>query len=90
MLGPTDAEHHWRLVLEPGESFETVPAAVALSGDGLEGAVARLTLYRRAADAPHPDHERLAVIFNDYMNTLMGEPTTDRCCRSSPPLERRG
>jgi alpha-galactosidase len=78
LLGPTDAEHHWRLVLEPGESFETVPAAVALSGDGLEGAVARLTRYRRAARRGHPDHEHLPVIFNDYMNTLMGEPTTER------------
>jgi alpha-galactosidase len=81
LLGPTDAEHRWRLVLEPGESFETVPAVVALSGDGLEGAVARLTRYRRVARRAHPDHERLAVIFNDYMNTLMGEPTTDRLLR---------
>jgi alpha-galactosidase len=78
LLGPTDAEHHWRLVLEPGESFETVPAAVALSGDGLEGTVGRLTRYRRVARRAHPDHERLPVIFNDYMNTLMGELTTDR------------
>ncbi len=25
LLGPTDAEHQWRLVLQPGESFSTVP-----------------------------------------------------------------
>ena len=25
-----------------------------------------------------PDHQRLPVIFNDYMNTLMGDPTTER------------
>jgi alpha-galactosidase len=78
LLGPTDAEHHWRLVLEPGESFETVPAAVALSDAGLEGAVARLTEYRRAARRAHDDHRRLPVIFNDYMNTVMGDPTTER------------
>jgi alpha-galactosidase len=78
LLGPTDAEHHWRLVLEPGAVFETVPVAVALSADGLEEAVARLTRYRRAVRRPHPDHERLPVIFNDYMNTLKGDPTTER------------
>lgn len=78
LLGPTDAEHHWRLVLEPGKVFETVPVAIALSGEGLEGALARLTEYRRASRRPHYDHRRLPVVFNDFMNTLMGEPTTER------------
>jgi alpha-galactosidase len=78
LLGPTDVEHHWRLSLQPGQSFETVPVAMALSFDGLEGAAARMTEYRRALRRPHPDHSRLPVIFNDYMNTLMGDPTTER------------
>ena len=37
LLGPADAEHHWRITLEPGEAFTTVPVAVAVSGDGFEG-----------------------------------------------------
>ena len=37
-----------------------------------------LTRYRRAIRRPHDDHRRLPVIFNDYMNTLMGDPTTER------------
>lgn len=78
LLGPTDAEHQWRVTLGPGEWFETVPVAVALSTEGLEGAVGRLTHYRRAIRRPHQDHRRLPVIFNDYMNTLMGDPTTER------------
>jgi alpha-galactosidase len=78
LLGPTEAEHNWRLALAPGESFVTVPAALAVSADGLEAAVAALTRYRRARRRPHEDHRRLPVIFNDYMNTLMGDPTTDR------------
>ena len=78
LLGPTDVEHHWRIVLKPGESFETVPVAVAFSSEGFEAAVARLTAYRRAVRRPHEDHRRLPVIFNDYMNTLMGNPTTER------------
>jgi alpha-galactosidase len=78
LLGPTDAEHQWHVTLAPGESFTSVPAAVAVSADGFEGAVARLTAYRRAIRRPHPDHQRLPVIFNDYMNTVMGDPTTGR------------
>ena len=78
LLGPTDSEHHWRMPLSPGESFETVPVAVAVSSHGFEDAVARLTEYRRAVRRPHDDHRRLPVIFNDYMNTLNGDPTTER------------
>ncbi len=78
LLGPTDAEHHWRLVLRPGQSFETVPVAVAVSSEGFEAAMARLTDYRRTIRRAHQDHRRLPVIFNDYLNTLMGDPTTDR------------
>ena len=78
LLGPTDAEHHWRLKVNPGESFETVPVALAVSSAGFEGAVSGLTAYRRALRRPHEDHRRLPVVFNDYMNTLSGDPTTDR------------
>jgi alpha-galactosidase len=78
LLGPADAQHHWRHPLAPGESFSTVPVSVAVSPAGFEGAVAALTAVRRAIRRPHADHRQLPVIFNDYMNTLMGDPTTDR------------
>jgi alpha-galactosidase len=78
LLGPTDAEHQWRATLEPGDTFTSVPVAVVVSGDGFEGAMARLTACRRAIRREHTDHRRLPVIFNDYMNTLMGDPTTQR------------
>jgi alpha-galactosidase len=78
VLGPTDAEHNWHVTLTPGEGFTTVPAAVAVSAEGLDDALARLTGYRRAIRRPHADHLRLPVIFNDYMNTLMGDPSTER------------
>ncbi len=77
LLGPADTEHHWRLPLAPGESFTTVPVAVAVSDAGFEGAIAGLTAARRAVRRPHPDHAGLPVIFNDYMNTLMGDPSTE-------------
>ena len=78
LLGPADAEHHWRIDLDPGDSFTTVPVSVAVSPGGFEGAVAGLTAVRRAIRRPHEDHRQLPVIFNDYMNTLMGNPTTER------------
>ncbi|MCL6736551.1 alpha-galactosidase [Streptomyces neyagawaensis] len=87
--GPTDAEHQWRVRLAPGEEFTTVWAAVATGsaqagvprpgkGSALDEAFGVLTAYRRAVRRPHPDHGALPVVFNDYMNTLMGDPTTEK------------
>ncbi|MDO0930987.1 alpha-galactosidase [Streptomyces sp. DG2A-72] len=73
--GPTDAAHQWRVRLAPGEEFTTVPGVLAL-GSGFDDAMGALTSYRRAVRRPHPDHSALPVVFNDYMNTLMGDPTT--------------
>ncbi|MEJ3747686.1 alpha-galactosidase [Actinomycetes bacterium KLBMP 9797] len=78
VLGPTDIEHQWRTELAPGQEFASVPASMAVSTVGWEDAVAHLTAHRRASRRPHPDHERLPVVFNDYMNTVMGDPTTAR------------
>ena len=78
LLGPTDSEHHWRVPLAPGASFTTVPAAIAVSDEGFEDAIAGLTACRRAIRRPHEDNRRLPVIFNDYMNTLNADPTTQR------------
>ncbi len=78
LLGPADSEHHWRVTLGAGEAFTSVPASVAVSTGGFDGAIAGLTTIRRAIRRPHEDARRLSVIFNDYMNTLMGSPTTER------------
>ncbi|GLY04486.1 glycoside hydrolase family 36 protein [Actinoplanes sp. NBRC 101535] len=76
LSGPTDIDHQWQQVLRPGESFTSVPVSLAVSGDGLHGAVAALSAHRRALRRTHPERAALPVIFNDYMNTLMGDPTT--------------
>ena len=76
LLGPTDVDHQWQERLAPGESFETVPVSIAVSDHGLAGAAAALTGHRRALVRAHPDRRDLPVVFNDYMNTLMGDPTT--------------
>jgi alpha-galactosidase len=77
LSGPTDLDHQFAVVLRPGEEFTTVPATLA-AGTDLDAAVAALTAHRRAAWRAHPDRERRPVVFNDYMNTLMGDPTTDK------------
>ncbi|MFJ6082477.1 glycoside hydrolase family 36 protein [Streptomyces sp. NPDC092369] len=77
LSGPTYDEHGWSQVLDPGAEFASEYAALAL-GDGFDGAVGALTEYRRRVRRPHPDHDRLPVVFNDYMNTLMGDPTTEK------------
>lgn len=77
LSGPTDVDHQWLQPLAPGESTTTVPATVALGVD-LGSAAAELTRHRRATRRPHPDDVRPAIVFNDYMNTLDGDPTTDK------------
>lgn len=76
LLGPTDIDHQWQHRLLPGESFTSVPVSVAVSQSGVDGAVAALTRHRREIVRPHHDRTALPVVFNDYMNTLMGDPTT--------------
>ncbi|MFC0542794.1 alpha-galactosidase [Kutzneria chonburiensis] len=75
LSGPSDGHHGWRHVLPPGAEFRTVPVALAVHS-GLYDAFAALTRYRRALRRPHPDRRWLSVVFNDYMNCLMGDPTT--------------
>jgi alpha-galactosidase len=79
LFGPDDAHHQWRETLAPGQEFSTVPAVlVGAQAGGLDAAFGELTTYRRRTRRSHPDHTALPVIYNDYMNTLMGDPTTDR------------
>lgn len=82
LLGPTDTQHHWVLPLQPGEDFTSVPVSVAVSEGGWQLAVEELTKQRRAIRRKQSggasDNYGLPVVFNDYMNTLMGDPTTEK------------
>ena len=77
LSGPTDWDHQWSEVLATDESFSTVPVTVSV-GSGWEAAIAGLTAHRRAARRAHPDNQRQTLIYNDYMNTINGDPTTDK------------
>lgn len=77
LMGPNDDSLWWKN-LQPGASFTTVPAAFGVSLGGINQAMAALTLYRRAIRRPNEDNEKCYVVFNDYMNCLMGDPTEEK------------
>jgi alpha-galactosidase len=74
VLGPTDALHQWSVTVSPSSSFTTVPVSFAV-GDGFDDAFGRLAGHRRAGRRDHPQNATLPVVFNDYMDTLEGDPT---------------
>lgn len=78
ITGPNEIDHHWWKCLKPGEIFETVPASVGIVKGGVNEIFAALTKYRRAIRRKNKDNEKLPVIFNDYMNCLWADPTTEK------------
>jgi alpha-galactosidase len=76
--GPTNYDHAWKERLPPGQSFTTVPAALVHVYDGVDAAFGALTAYRRKIRRKHTDNETLPIIFNDYMNCLMGDPDEEK------------
>ncbi len=76
--GPDELHHSWLKQLEPGESFETVPVSFAFGHDGLGSAVAEMTRHRRLSHIPPNPHAAHPPGLNDYMNALMGDPTTEK------------
>lgn len=77
LSGPTEQQSHFYKELRTGESFVSVPAAIAIE-DGFDKTMGELTDYRRRIRRKNTDNERLGVIFNDYMNCLWAEPTTEK------------
>lgn len=77
LSGPTGNEHQWYKRLSPGQAFTSVKAAVA-AGSSLEETIGALTCYRRKIRRKNRDNAELPIIFNDYMNCLYGDPTTEK------------
>ena len=75
--GPTYRDGLWSKRLAPGEKFESVPVTFARVDGDLQTALGTLTSARRLLRRSHSDVETLPVIFNDYMNCLWGNPTTE-------------
>jgi alpha-galactosidase len=77
MSGPTDIDSAWSKVLPPCGSFTSVPATLSF-GQDFTAAVGELTKFRRAARRKHSDNTSMRVVYNDYMNTIDGDPTTEK------------
>lgn len=74
LLGPEQRDHAWAFELTSEAGFETVPVTIGV-GASRDDALGALADHRRAARRPHPQNTALPVIFNDYMDTLNGDPT---------------
>lgn len=78
LFGPSANPNMFLRNLKPGESFTTVPCALAVVKGGFEKSIQELTKYRRAIRRKNEDNEHPKAIFNDYMNCLNGNPTTEK------------
>lgn len=78
LSGPTENQSHWFRELRPGDCFGSVPAAVGAVCGNAEVMIKALTDYRRMIRRKNNDNEKLGIIFNDYMNCLWAEPTTEK------------
>ncbi|CAH0052000.1 unnamed protein product [Clonostachys solani] len=88
--GPVGVAHDWKLVLDPKQSFTTAKVAVARVFGGMEDAFAAITSYRRRIRRRHTDSDRLPIVFNDYMNCLMGDPDEEKIKALIDPVVKSG
>ncbi|VUC26005.1 unnamed protein product [Clonostachys rosea] len=88
--GPNDQNHQWTKKLSPRETFTGVTTAFTITEGPLSSVFPPLTQYRRHIRRQHVDNENLPIIFNDYMNCLKGDPTTDKVAALIEPALRCG
>lgn len=88
--GPDEYHNHCWKNLQPGETFVSVPVCVGAEVADFETAMGVLTEYRRRIRRPNQDNETLPVIFNDYMNCLFGDPTTEKELQMIPKAKEAG
>ncbi|TDD29672.1 alpha-galactosidase [Kribbella turkmenica] len=77
LSGPTDQEHQWTVRITVDEPFTSVPVSL-VAGTDRDSVFAALTRQRRTLRRRRRVDDRMPVVFNDYMNTLMGDPTTEK------------
>ncbi len=78
LCGPDYEHNHFLKTLQKGESFVSVPVAMGVAVGGFDEAIGAMTTYRRNIRRKNEDNEKLPVIFNDYMNCLFADPTTEK------------
>lgn len=86
-FGPEYKDHGWFTNLGEGNDFESVPVSFAIAAGDWQRAVAEMTLQRRALRIAKArelgrvdqfEHTQGLVIYNDYMNTLFGDPRIEK------------
>ena len=77
LSGPSYQEHGFIQKLDKGQRFVTEACAIAITQDFQSG-IRELTKYRRLMRRENADNAAPKVIFNDYMNCLSGDPTTEK------------
>lgn len=90
--GPEASDHDWRISLGPSETYTTCWTGIThlQQPNTVDDAFAALTKYRRSIIRPHPDHSNMPIIFNDYMNCLMGDPTEEKILALLEPVAKSG
>lgn len=86
-FGPEYQDHQWFTNLGDGNDCTTVPVSFALAAGDWQQAVAEMTLQRRALRRAKAaelgrtaqfEHTQGLVVYNDYMNTLFGDPRLEK------------
>ncbi len=86
-FGPEFQDHQWFTNLGEGNDFESVPVSFVIAGGDWQQAVAEMTLQRRALRAVKAcelgrseqfERTQGVVVYNDYMNTLFGDPRLEK------------
>ena len=78
LCGPDYEHNHFLKTLKTNESFVSVPVAFGVAEGGFDEVMGEMTKYRRNIRRENADNEELPVIFNDYMNCLFADPTTEK------------
>ncbi|MBP5311569.1 MAG: alpha-galactosidase [Clostridia bacterium] len=77
--GSYEKNDGWYARLEPGDSYETCAATVALVKGGFEAAAQELVRYGRAAAKADFPGGVMPLCFNDYMNCIWALPDEKKC-----------
>lgn len=79
----------WSKALKPGESYRTVPVALAF-GDTLDGVIGEMTKYRRHIAGQCEADRTLPTIFNEYMHLSWDSPTEENTRIYAPVVAKTG
>ena len=79
----------WCKALQPGESYRTVPVAIAF-GDSLDSVIGEMTKYRRHIAGQCEADGSLPTIFNEYMHLSWDSPTEENTRVYAPIVAKTG